>query len=505
MRAHLLGASLLLAVACAVERADAPAPPTWDDVAPLLQAKCASCHAGAGAAASYRVGSYVDAIACVSPSGAAATLPSDATAPIVATLAAPPHVGLLDDDQQALLLAWIDGGAPAIGPSVHPPGFANPRSSDFHAASLRAARWRPMLDPSDPGACGRCHDGTLSRPASVTVSAPDAPSCATCHDQPGGIVACGTCHGTRDHAYPPRDSCFFPNDPPGGAHAAHVEPSSLDATGLACSTCHPTPSPNAVISGSHGDGAVEIAFDPSRVTPEASWDSAASQCAVACHDRGGARPHPKWNDATPMGCNDCHASPPAKHFQGPCTTCHAEANATGTALAGGALHMNGKVDLGDGSGKCGACHGSGDDPWPRDATHQAHANPSIAAPVACGDCHVVPSSIFAPGHLDAPLSIRFSGHALDRGAVPTFDGTTCRNVACHGANLADPPASPAWSDTSGAQIACSSCHPAPPSEHTTSTDCNRSICHGAEVSPPPNLGITPSGRSLHVNGVIDVP
>jgi predicted CxxxxCH...CXXCH cytochrome family protein len=102
------------------------------------------------------------------------------------------------------------------------------------------------------------------------------------------------------------------------------------------------------------------------------------------------------------------------------------------------------------------------------------------------------------------VKIRFAGRALDRGAQPTWDGTRCANVACHGANMNDPPASPAWKDTSGTESKCGACHGIPPTQHTTALDCNRSICHGTEVSPPPNLAITTSGLPLHINGVFDV-
>jgi predicted CxxxxCH...CXXCH cytochrome family protein len=495
--------SLVVAAACTVDR-ETPRPPTWDDVAPIVSSECAACHSGSDPAAGWRVDSYLDAIACVGPN-VPATLPASDAAPILTALDTPPHVGLLDAADLATLTAWVIAGAPAYAASVHAPSIIDPRAPGFHGETLRGAHWSPMLDPGDPNACGRCHDGTLSRPARVTMPAPGAPSCTSCHDQPGGVLACGTCHGTRDHAYPPRDPCFFPNDPSGGAHAAHGEPSSASASALPCATCHPAPEGTGadVMSGAHGDGAVEIAFAPT-VAPEASWDPTSETCAVSCHDRGGLRPRPAWSETTPMGCDDCHRSPPAHHFAGACTACHAEANATGTSLDGGPLHMNGKVDLGDGSGLCGACHGSGDDPWPRDPTHQAHENPSLSVPIACSSCHVVPSNVFSPGHLDAPLNVTFSGLALARGAQPTWDGVSCRNVACHGARLADPPAAPAWNDTSGKAAQCGACHGIPPSQHTTALDCGRSGCHAGEVTPPPNLAITPAGRARHVDGVIDV-
>jgi predicted CxxxxCH...CXXCH cytochrome family protein len=168
--------------------------------------------------------------------------------------------------------------------------------------------------------------------------------------------------------------------------------------------------------------------------------------------------------------------------------------------------MNGRVDLGNGNGTCGACHGTGSDPWPTTAAHPRHKAPTLSEPVACASCHVVPSTVIASGHLDGVVEVAFSGHAIDRGAQPTWNGTTCTTVACHGANLADPPAIPAWNDPTFAASACGACHGIPPSQHTTSTSCNRSTCHGSEIAID-GMGIpsiTAAGLTLHINGVIDV-
>jgi predicted CxxxxCH...CXXCH cytochrome family protein len=120
----------------------------------------------------------------------------------------------------------------------------------------------------------------------------------------------------------------------------------------------------------------------------------------------------------------------------------------------------------------------------------------------------VPPSVLAPGHLDGLVTVAFSGRALARGgALPVYDGDSCRDVACHGASLREPPAVvPSWTDSSGAASACGSCHGAPPINHTASTSCDRSTCHGTEVSRSVQgvLGITPSGESVHINGVVDV-
>ncbi len=493
-----------LIAACSEERASAPVPPVYDvDVAPILQAHCVSCHGDTNPAGGWSATSFLGAIACVSPSGAPATLPSDLRAPVLAALEVSPHVGLLGAPERTILVSWIEGGTPAFQGSVHDPGIIDPRSAAFHGTALRASHWSAMLDPDDPGACGRCHEGAPTRPTSVTMAAPGAPSCTSCHDQPSGVLACSTCHGDGTRDYPPRNACFFPGDV-GGAHAAHVQVSPVSG-GLACSTCHPVPG-TPVIGGLHGDGVVEVTFDPTAVPGEASFDRSTGACAVSCHDLGGARPVVTWTEAaTPIGCGDCHASPPGGHFPGACTGCHAEANATGTALSGGPLHLNGKVDLGDGSGLCGACHGTGASPWPVTAAHSAHQTPTLTEPLPCSSCHVVPSQILDPVHLDGTVHVVFSGLATARGAVPAWDGTRCSNVACHGANLADPAAVPAWNDTSGAQAKCGACHGIPPSQHTTSMSCDRSDCHGGEVT----LGssgtplISASGLALHVDGVVE--
>jgi predicted CxxxxCH...CXXCH cytochrome family protein len=500
-----IAAAVVALSSCSQGRYEPGAATVFDtDIEPVLAGRCAPCHGGATPAAGWNVASYLSTISCVQPDGAPATLPPDA-APILTALDVSPHPGLLSDAQRATLASWVNAGAPAFQPDVHDPGITDPRSPGFHGTVLRSQRWSAMLDSNDPGACGRCHDGVPAVVTGVTLPAPGATACTSCHTEPGGPLACSTCHGSGDRIYPPRDPCFFPADAAtAGAHAAHATPSTESAKGLACSMCHPTPG-TEVIGGLHGNGSVDVIFDTTLVSPEASYDRAARACAVSCHDRGGLRPRPSWDDKTPMGCNDCHSSPPAGHYRGPCTNCHAEANADGTALSGGPLHMNGKVDLGDGSGKCGACHGSGDSPWPTTAAHPAHESPSLTEPLACSSCHVVPTEILDPVHLDGTVQVVFSGLATAREAIPAWDGKQCTNVACHGANLADLAARPAWNDTSGAQAKCGACHGIPPTEHTASTSCNRSDCHGAEVTLDVSGAplISDGGKALHIDGIIE--
>jgi predicted CxxxxCH...CXXCH cytochrome family protein len=502
----LCGATgLALLAACSQDRASTPAPVYDLDIAPIFAAHCVECHGDTRPAAGWSATPFLGAIACVAPSEAPATLPANDRAPVLTALALAPHVGLLDGAEQATVTRWVTGGAPAFASDVHDPSIVDPRSASFHGASLRASHWSQMLEPSDPNACGRCHDGTMSRPAGVTEAAPGAPACTTCHHQPGGILACSTCHGSGVDAYPPRDPCFFPGAGGGGAHAVHVQPSAEKVGGVPCSTCHPSPG-IPVIGGLHGDGIVEVSFDPTQVPGEASYDSKTGACAVSCHAQGGTKPSVTWTEAaSPVTCNDCHLSPPAGHSPGPCNGCHADANASGTALSADSLHMNGKIDLGNGSGLCGACHGTGTSPWPATAAHPAHQNPTITEPLACASCHVVPATILDPVHLDGTVHVVFSGLATSRGAEPIWDGMRCTNVACHGASLAGPAAAPAWEDTSGAQAKCGACHGIPPVDHTPSTSCNRSDCHGGEITLEADGTpiVSASGRALHIDGIIE--
>jgi predicted CxxxxCH...CXXCH cytochrome family protein len=207
-----------------------------------------------------------------------------------------------------------------------------------------------------------------------------------------------------------------------------------------------------------------------------------------------------------MACGDCHGSPPPKHFEGACTSCHHEANVTGTAfVAPAVMHVNGRVDLGDGSGKCGACHGHGDDPWPSTNAHPGHSAPKAAAAAPCAACHEVPKAFGAgTSHpRGGPAVVAFSGIAKARGTPAAYVGGSCREVYCHGAGLEGTTSqTPVWTDKSGASRACGSCHTTPPGPpHVGNPSCN--VCHrDADVSPQ-GPTIAPAWANLHVNGAVD--
>lgn len=380
---------------------------------------------------------------------------------------------------------------------MHDPSFGDPRAPGNHATTLRARAYRAMMDPADADACGKCHAGAPTTPAGVALPAPGATACTTCHTEPGGALACGTCHGAGARAYPPRDPCFFPEEASrGGAHAAHVGPSKAKADGLPCATCHPAPSPGQ-LGAPHADGYVEVWLDYARAGATARFDDATGTCTTSCHARGGARPSPSWRAPAKADCGSCHRSPPENHYAGACSGCHAELDATG-GLVRTALHLNGRVDVGDGSGKCGACHGAGDDPWPRTGAHAAHARPRDARAVPCETCHVVPDGT-APHPRGVGVGVRLTGLAVVNGARASWDPATrsCASTYCHAGRGAGVP-SPRWDEGATAR-ACGACHASPPPPpHSQSAGCDASGCHTGYAAS----AVSPARRDAHVDGFV---
>ena len=186
-----------------------------------------------------------------------------------------------------------------------------------------------------------------------------------------------------------------------------------------------------------------------------------------------------------------------------CGECH---SGYGAATVNAALHIDGKIDATVG---CNSCHGSAANPAPPRGTlgealttqravgaHQVHlAGSAIAAPIACTECHLVPTAM---DHADGPVQLAWGPLASARGAIPGFDPTllTCANY-CHGQTLAAGGAitAPLWTKVDGTQAACGTCHGAPPPEpHTQNPACD--LCHVGYTATSVNL-------ATHLNGRLD--
>ncbi len=151
---------------------------------------------------------------------------------------------------------------------------------------------------------------------------------------------------------------------------------------------------------------------------------------------------------------------------------------------------------------CADCHGSGSDPAPPAAlggvtdpfsrgvgAHQLHLRGTDgSAAVDCAECHLVPGSVDAPGHLDgAPLAeVGWAEGTIAKVGAEPYDAEngTCL-VYCHGADR------PVW--TEPGSVACGDCHGAPPPPpHPDASACGD--CHGGGPGEP----------ARHVDGTVDL-
>jgi predicted CxxxxCH...CXXCH cytochrome family protein len=471
---------------------------TWAaDLRPVLVARCGRCHLGEAAAGHWRADRFPDALGCDVVGGDGRV---QATR-LLSALERPDHAPHVDEAVRRGVNAWLADGARARPGLAHDPGIIDPRSTAFHGRTLRAVRWAPMLDPARPDACGRCHEGAPARPDGVlrTAEASGATPCTDCHPGPQGPLGCETCHGGERSGF--GGSCLPWRAQRPGSHAAHSTVGAVLSETLRCTTCHP-PRGTELAHGTHGDGVVDVHFDPRVAGEGARFEASAGTCLVRCHGSAAA---PRWGGGPLTGaCNGCHRSPPEAHPAGTCDRCHSEVPPAGGALLSRRLHLNGRVDLGDGSGGCSACHGRGVDPLPTDRVHQAHGRSALTEPVGCSECHAVPATVRAVGHLEdrGPADVRFGPRASARGAQPTWDGRGCAAVACHGEGLRGQAGTRvAWD---AAPIGCDGCHAAPPTfPHTTASSCELATCHGGAFERVEGvLRARSETRRTHIDGLV---
>jgi predicted CxxxxCH...CXXCH cytochrome family protein len=194
-----------------------------------------------------------------------------------------------------------------------------------------------------------------------------------------------------------------------------------------------------------------------------------------------------------QSCNTCHSKPGGPEN---CTVCHGSVNAAPPK------------DLSDNSSPSSRSVGA----------HQKHLlGGIIGAPVACKECHAVPSQLLSAGHLDASLhaEVNFdSTTKFFRSNAQYISGSTngtCSNTYCHGNfNGGNQNVTMTWSDTSASATACGTCH----GDVTKSTLAEKAFpksghpeigtaacvqCHAAVINA--NMAIINPSR--HINGGID--
>ncbi len=475
--------------------------PDWrDQIGPALDERCGSCHGGDQPAGGFDVSSYRKA---VGDGKSGAVRLGDATSPIVRALdpatADATHAGFAD--LAPTVRKWVvDCRVDYFRSEFHPPGILDPADSEqFHGQLAREVNFN--LD-----VCAKCHGADFSGGA--------GPSCKTCHDQ--GPTGCTTCHG---------------QPPATGSHLAHINPT--DARPLDCSDCHVKPAVYTDAGHLLGDDGkvktrADVKFGALASTGGKAPAFDGAECSnTYCHGAS----TPTWGGEA--SCGSCHGVPPSDHASSRCGDCHPKVADVSAHVVGKMLHVDGKVSVGDESGGCTACHGTGMDPAPPRAlsgetsptvvavgAHQAHlgAPHKLRGPIACTECHLVPKMVKDPGHIDSALPaevfpVGAGAIARSDGASPSWDHAQakCGDVYCHGggAKLGADQAptvnrTPTW--TAPGSIICGSCHGVPPRDgaHDASmklADCAR--CHPKTVDQSGAILVDGQGNSSHMNGVID--
>jgi predicted CxxxxCH...CXXCH cytochrome family protein len=171
--------------------------------------------------------------------------------------------------------------------------------------------------------------------------------------------------------------------------------------------------------------------------------------------------------------------------------------------------------------RCTTCHGSMNAAPPADLSgssattspgvgaHQIHlAGTARSRPVPCAECHRVPETVLAAGHVDTtpPAELTFSGAASAFGGTPRYSLGSCRDTSCHGAVFPEGRASggsttaPSWTTVDGTQATCGTCHALPPPAPHPRGELNPtcSACH-EDIGPDNATFVRPD---LHVDGIV---
>ncbi len=352
-------------------------------------------------------------------------------------------------------------------------------------------------------------------------------------------MTCTSCHGdaATNNSAPPKSTsgATLTTDIGVGAHAQHLAGSAWHRQ-VDCTDCHVVPTLTT-----HADGKVALTWSAVATAQNSAptFDANSASCSGAyCHggtlkDTTTAKSTPVWTqvDGSFKSCGaSCHLTPPAgEHTTNTnCALCHDAVIASFDPVTqkatwkDAALHIDGKVDVK--TLTCTACHGdpATKNPAPPTGTHGesltnqkavgAHAKHLATStwhrPVACTDCHAVPTDM---GHSNGNVDLTWSAIATALNSTPQFDATSasCSGAYCHGGTLPHATtanSTPVWTQVDGTFSSCgASCHLTPPAApHTQNTNC--ALCHDAVIASfdPATQTATWKDASLHVNGKTEV-
>ncbi len=332
----------------------------------------------------------------------------------------------------------------------------------------------------------------------------DTSICNVCHVD--GQLICTGCHGGLDNntGAPPYglENENLISQLAVGAHTSHLDGNGL-TNGIDCSECHTIPLGLTDAGHLDADNIAELNWGL-LAGASSSWNRNNAECSnTYCHGNfGGGNPSntPVWTDTDQATCGSCHdvGTNPSdlawKHDYHmttaglECADCHSSVTNDLLEIVGLNQHINGQIDTltadtakcnvchGDGPISCTSCHGgldnsTGAPPYGLEdetltsqlavGAHTAHIEGgSLADPFACSDCHIVPDTLTANGHLGADNIAELNWSPL-AGNSSTWNRTTaeCSDTYCHG-NFAGGYSSnsPIW--TGSVQANCGSCHDA---------------------------------------------
>ncbi len=542
MKLRLVGflAASLAAAGCGNYRPSTfePQCPNYEEkIRPVVEKQCGTCHNRTDAAGGYVVGDHVSTVSRTED-GAPRVDPGNVdSAFLVAARGERAGHRAIPVEAYAALKSWVVTcrAAPKAYEN-HPKGWVTPTDSEqFHGMALRDAGYSTKE-------CTECHGDDLRGGKSGY-------DCHVCHTAAEGPKACNTCHGDKDSAAPPRalSGSRSTKTMGVGAHRKHVMASATHPA-YDCTTCHldvkkPEDEGHYRLDGGFVFGAARVKVTRSATDAGVAYDPAMGTCGnTACHSPNpadtAAKTHtPKWNvvGQGALACDACHGQPPSNHFDNRCAMCHGAAYTDGGVET--ALHLNGKVDLVAADGKCDTCHqgpggGAFYDTSKRTAAnvqtvgaHDAHIRASrLRGPLACDECHLVPATFRAAGHIDSaspaevfPPAIASKSLAFVDGAAGTYNGAnaTC-SVYCHGASngfaldtTSTLNRSPKWTNGATEAVCGTACHALPPVDGSLghqpgvalTTPC--SSCHGLSIFPDGGIIVTPlpdgGFTSHHIN------
>jgi hypothetical protein len=133
--------------------------------------------------------------------------------------------------------------------------------------------------------------------------------------------------------------------------------------------------------------------------------------------------------------------------------------------------------------------------FPGVGAHQLHLTAGLThGPVACAECHRVPTTLGDEGHNDGKATFTFGAVATGDGGVPAYDfGARRCTTACHGPGNT----SGVWTRPRSSTEACGTCHGLPPpAPHPQAGPC--AVCHSEVLAPDGGF----AQPALHVDGTI---